>query len=68
MSQARMWHPDALNLKPETSHLKPYGNQGERLSQRGDGGAGSRRQRPCFMRNIMIPIIKAKKNLAAKLF
>jgi len=18
-----MWHPDALNLKPETSHLKP---------------------------------------------
>ncbi len=21
--QARMWHPDALDLKPETSHLKP---------------------------------------------
>ncbi len=34
-----MWHPDALNLKPETSHLKPYGDQGGRPSQRGDGVA-----------------------------
>ena len=41
MFQAKMWHPDTLNLKPETSHLKPYGDQGGRPSERGDGGEGS---------------------------